>query len=145
MNSKSFATSFVVDKTPMEVFDAVTNVRGWWTGEIKGKSAKVGDVFSFRYEDLHNSTQRLVEVVPGKKVVWEVAAANLSFAKDKDEWKGTRVVFEIAPKGGKTELRFIHEGLTPKMECFSACSEGWDFYVATSLKNLITTGKGAVA
>ena len=142
---KSLTFSFVVDQSPMEVFDAVTNVRGWWTGDIKGKSANVGDTFTFRYEDIHRSTQRLVEVVPGRKVVWYVEDAYLSFAEDKEEWTGTVVEFLITPKGRKTELRFTHEGLVPSFECFDACTEGWGFYINTSLKSLITTGKGAKA
>jgi len=143
--ANSFSTSFVVDQTPEQVFDAVNNVRGWWTGEIQGRSAKAGDVFTFRYQDIHRSKQKLVEVVPGRKVVWLVEDAHLSFAKDKDEWTGTKVVFDIAKKGGKTELRFTHDGLVPKFECFEACSEGWDFYVNTSLKSLITTGKASAS
>ena len=139
----SFSTSFLVDQTPEEVFDAVNNVRGWWTGEIRGRSAKPGDVFTFRYQDVHRSKQKLVEVVPGKKVVWLIEDAHLAFARDKEEWTGTRVVFDIARKGRKTELRFTHDGLVPEFECFDACSEGWDFYVNTSLKSLITTGKAS--
>ena len=141
--AKSFSTSFVVDQTPEQVFDAVNNVRAWWTGEIRGKSEKPGDVFTFRYQDIHRSKQKVVEAVPGRKVVWRVEDARLSFTKDKEEWTGTRVVFDIAKKGEKTELRFTHDGLVPEFECFEACSEGWDFYVNTSLKKLITTGKGS--
>jgi uncharacterized protein YndB with AHSA1/START domain len=140
--AQSFSTSFLVNQSPMEVFNAVTNVRGWWSGEIKGKTEKAGDVFSYRYQDLHRTTQRIVESVPGERVVWQIEAAYLSFTDDKEEWKGTKVVFEITPKGRKTELRFTHEGLVPKFECFEACSEGWGFYIDTSLKNLIVTGKG---
>ena len=143
--TKSYSTAFTVDKSPEQVFEAVNNVRGWWTGEIRGKSANLGDEFTFRYEDLHKSKQRLVEVIPNKRVAWLVVDANLSFAKNKTEWSGTKVVFDILPKGKKTELRFTHEGLLPECECFGACSEGWDFYVNTSLKQLITKGTGKVA
>jgi hypothetical protein len=141
-SGQSFTTSFLVDQSPMEVFKAVINVRGWWSGEIKGETEKAGDVFTYRYQDLHRTTQKVVEAVPGKKVVWHIEDAYLSFTDDKGEWKGTKVDFEIAAKGKKTELRFTHEGLVPQFECFDACSEGWSFYIDTSLRNLITTGKG---
>ena len=98
-SEQSFTTSFLVDQWPEEVFEAVTNVRAWWTGEVKGKSAKVGDEFTFRYENLHFSRQRVVESVHGKRVVWLVTEANLSFADHPSEWVGTRVVFDIAKKG----------------------------------------------
>lgn len=138
---QSFTTSFLVDQSPFEVFAAVTNVPAWWTGEVKGKSTRVGDEFTFRYEDIHRSTQRLVEVVPEKRIVWLVTEAHLSFAGDPADWKGTRVIFDISKKGSKTELRFTHEGLLPSCECFEACHEGWTFYVE-SLRKLITTGRG---
>ena len=139
---QSFGMSFTVNQAPEEVFEAVTNVRGWWSSDLVGKSARQGDVFTFQYADIHKSTQKLVEVVPGRKVVWLVQDASLNFTKDKGEWKGTKVVFEIVPKGRKTELRFTHDGLTPALECFDACSGGWTYYVGESLRELITTGKG---
>jgi hypothetical protein len=45
--------------------------------------------------------------------------------KDKSEWKGTKVVFELERKGDKTEIRFTHMGLVPEYECFTACSNAW--------------------
>src|SRR5262249_35631809 len=66
----------------------------------------------------------------------------LSFPEDKTEWNGTKVIFEIARKGNKTEVRFTHEGLVPDYQCFDKCSSAWGFYINGSLKSLITTGKG---
>jgi hypothetical protein len=142
---ESFTTSFAVDQSPQEVFDAINDVRAWWTGEVKGRSAKVGDEFTFRYEDLHFTRQRVVESIPGERVVWEVTEARLSFAEDPAEWVGTRVVFDIAKKGGKTQLRFTHVGLSPDCDCYEACNDGWTFYIQRSLRSLIVTGKGEVA
>jgi uncharacterized protein YndB with AHSA1/START domain len=140
--SRGFTTSLTVNQSPHEVFDAVTNVRGWWSGEIEGETDKLGAEFTYRYKGLHRSTQKITELVPGKKVVWHVADARLEFVKDKTEWNGTDVVFEIARKGGKTELRFTHVGLLPAFECYGDCSGAWGFYVNESLHSLITTGKG---
>ena len=66
----------------------------------------------------------------------------LNFVKDKTEWNGTDIVFEIARKGDKTEVRFTHVGLVPTFECYDGCSGAWGFYINDSLRNLITTGKG---
>ena len=41
-----------------------------------------------------------------------------------------------------TELRFTHVGLAPKIECYDACSDAWDFYIKTSLRNFIMKGEG---
>jgi hypothetical protein len=138
----SLTLSFSVDQTPKEAFDAVNDVRGWWTGEIEGSTDELGDVFTYRYEDVHRSEQELIEVVPGKKVVWLVRDASLSFTKDKSEWKGTKIVFEISKKGKKTEIRFTHQGLVPTHECFDACSDAWTHLIKGRLRRLIAEGKG---
>ena len=86
--------------------------------------------------------QKLVEVVPGRKVVWLILDAWLSFTEDKSEWNGTRVIFEVSKHGDETEVCFTHEGLVPQYECFDKCSNAWGFYINSSLRDLITTGKG---
>jgi hypothetical protein len=142
MNNKNYTTAFTVDKSPAEVFAAVTNVRGWWSGEIDGRTDKVGAEFTYRYQDLHRSRQKITELVPGKQVAWHVLDADINFVKDKKEWNGTDIVFQIAKKGDKTELRFTHFGLAPSIECYGKCSGAWGYYINESLRSLITTGKG---
>ncbi|HYQ16941.1 MAG TPA: hypothetical protein VEQ58_14320, partial [Polyangiaceae bacterium] len=53
----------------------------------------------------------------------------------------TRLCFEIFREGGRTALRFTHEGLVRDRECFEICTEAWTFYLE-SLRQLITTGVG---
>jgi len=142
MNNENYTTAFTVDKSPAEVFAAVTNVRGWWSGEIDGRTDEVGTEFTYCYQDLHRSTQKITELVPGKKVAWHVLDADINFVKDKKEWNGTDIVFQIAKKGDKTELRFAHFGLAPSIECYGKCSGAWGYYINESLRSLITTGKG---
>jgi Activator of Hsp90 ATPase homolog 1-like protein len=141
MNDQNFTTTFTVDQTPEEAFAAINNVRGWWSGEIEGSTDKLGDEFTYRYEDVHYSKQKVTELIPGKKVVWLVLDGYLNFTKDKTEWKGTEITFEVSGKGNKTEIRFTHLGLVPESECFNACSNAWGSYINVSLRSLITTGK----
>jgi hypothetical protein len=141
MKQQGFTTSFTVDHTPDEVFSAVNNVRGWWSGEVDGDTDRLGGEFTYRYKDMHMSKQQVTELVPGKKVVWHVADAELTFVKDKTEWIGTDIVFDIAKKGDKTELRFTHFGLVPAFECYGGCSGAWGALVDGNLRKLITTGK----
>jgi uncharacterized protein YndB with AHSA1/START domain len=142
MKDQNLTITFTVDQSPEEVFDAINNVRGWWSGEIDGSTDKLGEEWTYRYKDVHRSTQKITELVPGKKVVWHVTDATLNFVKDKTEWNGTDIVFEIKSKDGKTELRFTHIGLVPTFECYGGCSGAWGFYINDSLRNLITAGKG---
>ena len=141
MKEQDFTTSFMVDQSPEEVFKAVNNVRGWWSGEVDGETGRLGAEFIYRYKNMHKSTQRVTEFVPGKRVVWHVTDAELTFVKDKTEWIGTDIVFEISRKDGKTELRFTHVGLVPAFECYGGCSGACGALVDGNLRNLITTGK----
>ncbi|MBU2665341.1 SRPBCC domain-containing protein [Actinoplanes bogorensis] len=131
--------SFTVDNSPQEVFKAVTNVGGWWTGVVEGDPA--GE-FTYRYEDLHYSRQRVIEWVTDRKVVWRVTEAHLTFVADPAEWVGTEIVFEVVPQGARTEVRFTHEGLRSDFECYEQCSSAWAFFVNASLRRLIETGDG---
>jgi hypothetical protein len=142
MTMKDFTTSFTVDQSPEQVFEAVNNVRGWWSGEIDGATDQLGAEFTYTYKDVHRTTQKITEFVPGKKIVWHVTDSSINFVKDKTEWNGTRVVFEIVKKGGKTELSFTHKGLVPTIDCYRDCSGAWGFYINNSLRSLITTGRG---
>jgi ketosteroid isomerase-like protein len=85
---------------------------------------------------------KIVEVIPAKKVVWLVKDNYFSFTKDKSEWIGTKIIFDLSKKDNKTQVNFTHLGLVPEYECYSACVKGWTQYINYSLRDLITTGKG---
>lgn len=138
---KNFTTTLFVDQSPAEVFTAINNVRGWWSGEINGDTDKLGAEFTYRVPNVHRSTQKINEFIPGKKIVWHVIDASLSFVKNKSEWKGTDIVFEIARKDNKTMIRFTHIGLVPAYECYNACSNAWSMLINGNLLKHITTGE----
>jgi Activator of Hsp90 ATPase homolog 1-like protein. len=142
MNNQSFTTTLLVDKSPKEVFDAINNVRGWWSEDIEGGTDKLNDEFIYHYQDVHYSKMKLVEVIPYKKVVWHVLDNYFSFTKDKSEWKDTKIIFDITGKDNRTEMRFTHLGLVPEYECYDVCFDGWSNYIKNSLRSLIMTGKG---
>jgi hypothetical protein len=142
MKDQNFSATIMVDQTPEAAFAAINNVRGWWSENIEGGTAKLGDEFTYRYKDVHSCRMKLTEIVPSKKVVWLVLDNHFNFTKDKSEWKGTKINFEISEKSDKTEIRFTHLGLVPEYECFDVCSNAWGSYLNGSLRSLITTGKG---
>ena len=142
MNDQNYTTSFTVDKTPQEVFDAIKNVRAWWSEEIDGDTDKLGAVYYYHFKDIHRCTIKVTELVSNKKVAWRVLHNDFNFIKDKTEWNDTELVFEIEKKGDKTEFRFTHVGLAPSYECYRVCSDAWGTYINGSLHSLIATGKG---
>lgn len=144
MNKKDFTITLVVNQAPEVVYKAIINVRGWWSGyyseEFEGNSENLNDEFSFRAGGgLHYSKQKLVEVLPNKKVVWLITDSELSFLDKKDEWTGTKVTFEISKKDNKTQLTFTHKGLTPEIACYDSCAPAWTQYVQNKLLPLIET------
>ena len=141
-NQKSYTTTLLVDQTPEEVFNAINNVRGWWSENIEGSTDKLNAEFLYHYKDVHISKMKIVESVPGKKVVWQVLNNHFNFTKDKTEWTGTKIIFDIAKKDNKTQLTFTHLGLVPDYECYTICEDAWGNYINNSLRSLITTGKG---
>jgi hypothetical protein len=142
MNHQDFTTAFSVDQTPAEAFNAINNVRGWWSEEIEGGTGTPGDEFTYRYKDVHYCKLKLIEVIPDKQVVWLVLENYFNFTEDKSEWKGTKITFEVSKKSDKTEVRFTHLGLVPEYECYGVCSNAWGSYINGSLRSLIITGKG---
>lgn len=142
MTTKDFTTTIVVNKTPHEVFNAINNVRGWWSEDIEGGTSKLNDEFLYHYKNLHIAKMKLIEVIPDKKVVWLVLDNYFDFVEDNKEWKDNKIVFEITEKKNQAELRFTHEGLVPEYECYKICHDAWTGYIKHSLYDLITTGKG---
>jgi hypothetical protein len=143
MQNQDFTTTILVDQTPEAAFNAINNPRGWWSEEITGSTDKLNSEFAYHFKDVHRCSMRITELVPAQKVVWLVLDNYFNFTEDQSEWKGTKCIFEIAKKDGRTEIKFTHAGLIPEHECYNICHDAWTGYIQNSLKSLIETGKGA--
>lgn len=142
MKVKDFTTTIEVPNTAEEVFNAINNVRGWWQGEITGPTKNLNDEFTYQMAEFHLTKQKVVELVPGKKVVWRVTESSINFVADKKEWLNTTIQFDIIAGKNKTQLIFTHQGLVPEIECYGGCSGAWEQLIQKSLYSLIVTGKG---
>ena len=142
MSATDFSTSISVDQSPEEVFNAINNVRGWWSEEIEGSTDKLNEEWSYHYQDAHRCQMKIVELILNKKVVWLVLDNYFIFTKDKNEWIGNKIIFDIIKKENKTHLRFTQVGLVPEYECFDICQNAWSTYIQKSLQSLISTGTG---
>ncbi|MGA3220653.1 MAG: SRPBCC domain-containing protein, partial [Acidimicrobiales bacterium] len=113
----------------------------WWSENIDGPTDILGETFTYHHQDLHRCTIRVTEMTSPTRVVWRVVDNYFNFTDDTTEWNGTEIRFDIAC-GSKTEICFTHLGLVRAYQCFDVCSNSWDFYLRTSLRGLIRTGKG---
>ena len=143
---QSYSTRLELAASPEIVFNAINDVPKWWlreaggaNTEFEGKSTSVGDEFILRHTEVHYSKHKVGELIPGKKVVWLVTDSKLTWIKgNKEEWTGTKMVFEIVPGREKTTLIFTHEGLIPQLECYEHCVHFWERVIREWLFNLIT-------
>ena len=126
----------VKSSSPDEVYAALTTLegfQGWWARDTTGET-EVGGVIAFRFVP-GGFDMRVVELVPGKHVLWEVVAGP-------DEWIGTQVSFELSQAGDFTVVLFAHRGWAEPVEFMHHCSTKWATYLL-SLKQLLETGQGA--
>ena len=112
-----YSSEIRLDHTPEGVYDAVIDVRGWWSENVVGDSTTAGSEFDYAYQDVHDCRIRVTEAVPGERVEWLVLQNRFSFTEDPAEWVGTRMVFDIRPSDGGTTLTFTHVGLVEDQEC----------------------------
>jgi uncharacterized protein YndB with AHSA1/START domain len=124
---------------PDAVFDALTTTDGltaWWT-PAAGSGATGGElVFTMNAPD--PCVMHVDEATRPTFVQWTVTECN--FERD---WVGTRPTFTITPvDGGASEVGFVHQGLTPQLECIDMCRRGWDHYI-TILRDHVERGEGS--
>jgi uncharacterized protein YndB with AHSA1/START domain len=144
MNSQTYTATIDVAKPPDHVFECIIDVSKWWGGkELEGSTRLLNDEFTIKHGDVHYSKQRMIEVVPGRRVVWLITESRLAWLENKHEWTDTRLVFEIAPRGEGAVLHFTHQGLVPERECHATCSEGWNLVIKDYLFNFIAEGRVA--
>ena len=118
--STSFRTTFTVAQAPQQTYQAICDVRSWWSGEIEGYTDRIGEEFSYTVPGVHFSRQRVTELEPGHKVSWLVVDSRLDYLQDKQEWNGTTITFDLVPHERGTEITFVHPGLSPRWSAMTA-------------------------
>lgn len=140
---KNYSSTMQVPNTSNDVYTAINNVPLWWTENFEGGSKKLNDEFTVTFGETFIKL-KVIELVNNYKVVWEVTDCFKHFLKNKKEWVGTTICFDIANEENKTaKLTFTHYGLSSPLECYEVCCDAWNGYLQGSLKSLITTGKGS--
>ncbi|WP_338720177.1 SRPBCC domain-containing protein [Devosia sp. XK-2] len=120
-------------------YKALASIGGladWWTKETEGESV-VGGQIRFTFGQKGFFLMRVLDLVPGRKVLWEVIDGP-------EEWIGTKVRFEIDQQDDYTVVLFKHEGWREPVEFMHHCSTKWAMFLM-SLKSLVETGKGQPA
>lgn len=135
MERKTYTATIEVAKQPTDVFNHLINdVSKFWPEELEGECSKLNDEFVFRSGDSHYSKNKVVELVPNKKVAWLVTE---SIRKtDNFEWTGTKMIFELIPDENKTVLQFTYDGVVLENE-YGRLVQLCNFVIKEKLYNLI--------
>jgi uncharacterized protein YndB with AHSA1/START domain len=119
-----------------KIYEAITTrdgLAGWWTTDTvaEPKEGSV-NIFTFGTNRIEMTIKKLV---PDSHVEWECTNAI-------EEWKGTKVFFDLEQREGKTMLRFNHAEWRAVTDMFAGCNYDWARFLA-SLKSFCETGSGA--
>jgi len=125
-------------------FDAIANGLDKWWGKVDNSISKIGDEFSIFF----GKTEwrfKIVEYVPFEKITWKCIKAthvHEGLNNIEGEWLHSELYWNFVETKGKTDIKLYHKGLTPNLNCYEVCKSGWDFFISTSLKKYLETGKG---
>ena len=138
MQDSSFTLSIELKQSSETVFGHIIRVPEWWTKDFEGSCARLFDEFVICHPGQHYSKQRVIELIPGEKIVWQFIDSELNWLENKAEWTDTKMIFEISKHGNNTLLQFTHEGLIPTKQCYERVAHGWSIVITQGLYNYIT-------
>ena len=142
MSQQDYHCEITANVNAKEAFESISKgIPEWWTPNFEGGSQNVDDLFTIRFPTTFVDFE-VTEIVPARKIVWQVNDCYFAWLKDKTEWTDPRVVWEFLPQNESTKISMTHIGLVPEIECYRNCVRGWDFFVKQSLRKLLTEGQG---
>ena len=134
MEKKRYSVEIEVAKSLEDVFKHLIDISKWWPEEFIGDSLELNKEFVLRTGDSHYSKNKVIEFVPDKKFVWLTTE---SLRKpDNFDWTGTKMIFELTPKGNTTLLKFTYDGVVLENE-YDRLVQICDFVIKEKLYNLI--------
>ena len=142
MKKNNFTSSITAKISANEAIKKISHVPEWWGITFTGNSEKQNDKFTVKMGGDSFFDLTVAELLPGKRVIWLVTDCHMPWFTDKKEWANTKLIFDLAENDGETEMTFTHEGLTPDVECYKDCENGWTHWIQTSLFSYLTNGKG---
>jgi uncharacterized protein YndB with AHSA1/START domain len=113
-----------IKAAPSVVFEALTTQAGiasWWSEFVTAQPI-VGSTIHIKFGPEYFKDLKVSELVPDKKVRWEVVQAH-------PEWLGTTIEFDLQEEKGGTTLRFFHSGWKGHTDMLGQCSYHWVVYL----------------
>lgn len=139
----NYVASIKVSASIENSFDAVTTQMNlWWTETIEGELTSVGDTVKAVFPpDFGHWTFEATALDRGARIEMVCIDAHHHveglFKEIEQEWLGTRVIWEFIRVGKKTKITLTHHGLTPQLNCWGICLDGWNYFFKTSLRDFL--------
>jgi hypothetical protein len=130
----TYSVALEVARSSIEVFYYLVDLRKWWPEEFLGENIKLNSEFVLKTGEGHYSRNKVIEFVPNEKVVWLVSESRLK--EDNFDWTGTKMIYELKPKGGNMEINFTYDGIVLENER-ERLTKICDFVIRENLDNLI--------
>ncbi len=136
--SKEIHHSFFMDASPDAITAALMeaeHIQKWWTKEARiqdGKTVVGWSDFGWEVE------LEMAHDESAGTILWQCLKSNM---QNTDAWEGTTITFALTPQAVGTRVDFSQTGYR-ESPCFEVCDQGWGFFVGTSLKQYVETGKG---
>ena len=109
--------SIEICATSKVIYPLVSTAEGlakWWAADTEPVPAGVELAFFNRARVYR---LRSLTFVPPATAAW--------LCETGKEWAATRLVFHLAARGDKTDVRFIHEGWVAATPYFVSCNSAW--------------------
>ena len=142
----SYTREIIVSNAPGEAYQALTTgFDKWWTTSCN-PITQTGDIITFRFGPTY-WVMCANSLIPDNYVELECIEAHHVHdwlpSSILNEWKGSKLKWEIQKQDKKTKIVLVHEGLKPSLECYEVCEQGWDNFFVNSLKQYLDTGEGS--
>jgi hypothetical protein len=138
---QNYHASIVSHINAEDAYEKISRVNEWWASDFEGSAKKLADVFTVHFGDTF-VVFKITEAIVGGKYAWHVQDCWLPWLNNKTEWSGTTIAFEISKENNAIKIDMTHIGLTPGIECYDNCKQGWDHFIKESLFKFVTEGKG---
>lgn len=128
-------------------FQAVaTQMDKWWTETTDGGLARVGDKVTAHFPPDYGywTFEALVVEKSSRLEMVCIDAHHKVEGQPKEidqEWLGTKIIWAFEAIGDKTEITMTHNGLTPTLNCWEICLDGWNHFFKISLKAFLEDAK----
>lgn len=143
----NYAAAIDVAASPTRSFDAVAKqMSQWWTRTTEGQIETVGDRVKVIFPPHFGFwTFEAVTIEPPHLISMRCVDARHSVEGQPEtieqEWLGTLVHWQFDALDSGTRICLTHDGLTPQLDCWEICQDGWDQFFKGSLKALLDRGE----